>query len=136
MDFHPIVDEWFRRHFVAATSPQLHAWEEIRSGADVLISAPTGSGKTLAAFLICLDRLVRAALEGSLEDRTEAVYVSPLKALSNDIQKNLERPLAEISALALEQGIELPPIRVAVRTGDTPARERLSMLKRPPPTSW
>ncbi len=132
MHFHPIVAQWFSRHFNGATPPQLGAWDEIHSGADVLISAPTGSGKTLAAFLICLDRLVRAALEGSLEDRTEAVYVSPLKALSNDIQKNLERPLDEITTLAREQGFDMPPIRVAVRTGDTPTRERQSMLKRPP----
>ena len=98
----------------------------------MLVSAPTGSGKTLAAFLLCLDRLVRAALSGSLADRTEVVYVSPLKALSNDIQKNLERPLAEIAALAGEKGLMMPPIRVAVRTGDTPASERQQMLKRPP----
>ena len=86
----------------------------------MLISAPTGSGKTLAAFLSCLDRLVRAALDGSLRDETQVVYVSPLKALSNDIQKNLERPLSEIAKLAGEKGLLMPPIRVAVRTGDTP----------------
>jgi ATP-dependent helicase Lhr and Lhr-like helicase len=98
----------------------------------VLISAPTGSGKTLAAFLSCLDGLVRAGLDGSLLDETSVVYVSPLKALSNDIQKNLDRPLQEIAALASEKGLLLPPIRVAVRTGDTPMLERQQMIKRPP----
>ena len=116
----------------APTEPQILGWPEIRSGHDVLISAPTGSGKTLSAFLICLDSLVRAAREGTLRDETIAVYVSPLKALSNDIHKNLETPLAEITALAAEKGILLPPIRTAVRTGDTPMWERQQMGKRPP----
>jgi len=132
MLFHPLVSEWFYRSFTAPTPTQERAWAEIAAGHDVLISAPTGSGKTLAAFLLCLDRLVRAALDGGLQDRTEVVYVSPLKALSNDIHKNLERPLAEISALAAEKGFLLPPIRVAVRTGDTPAFHRQQMVKRPP----
>ena len=132
MLFHPLVEEWFHRSFARPTEPQELAWKEITAGHDVLISAPTGSGKTLAAFLLCLDRLVRAALAGSLQDRTEVVYVSPLKALSNDIHKNLEKPLAEIAALAGEKGLLMPPIRVAVRTGDTPVLERQHMLKRPP----
>jgi ATP-dependent Lhr-like helicase len=132
MVFHPLVEEWFHRSFARPTEPQELAWKEITAGHDVLISAPTGSGKTLAAFLLCLDRLVRAALAGSLQDRTEVVYVSPLKALSNDIHKNLEKPLAEIAALAGEKGLLMPPIRVAVRTGDTPVLERQHMLKRPP----
>ncbi len=132
MIFHPLVSQWFDRRFRSATDVQTQAWPALAAGDDVLISAPTGSGKTLAAFLLCLDRLVRAALDGSLEDRIETVYVSPLKALSNDIQKNLEEPLAEISALAAEQGLALAPIRVAVRTGDTPAYERQRMLRRPP----
>src|SRR5436309_15411358 len=122
MIFHPIIEEWFRRSFTAATEPQTLAWTELAAGNDVLVSAPTGSGKTLAAFLLCLDRLVRAALDGSLEDRVEVVYVSPLKALSNDIQKNLEQPLAQITALAAERGVCLPPIRGAVRTGDPSMR--------------
>src|SRR6188474_1112878 len=109
MIFHPIVEEWFKRSFNAPTEPQTLAWTELSAGNDVLVSAPTGSGKTLAAFLLCLDRLVRAALDGTLEDRTDTVYVSPLKALSNDIQKNLERPLAEITALANERGMLMPP---------------------------
>jgi ATP-dependent Lhr-like helicase len=132
MHFHPIIQEWFQRSFVEPTETQKLAWEEIIAGGDVLISAPTGSGKTLAAFLACLDRLVRASLDGSLVDETEVVYVSPLKALSNDIQKNLERPLHEIAKLAGEKGYLMPPIRVAVRTGDTPMAERQQMLKRPP----
>src|SRR5262245_49074054 len=132
MNFHPIIQEWFERSFAGATEVQELAWKEIRAGGDVLISAPTGSGKTLAAFLSCLDRLVRAALDGSLLNETSVVYVSPLKALSNDIQKNLERPLQEIAKLAGEKGWLIPEIRVALRTGDTPMAERQQMTKRPP----
>ena len=132
MEFHPIVREWFDQSFPGATEAQELAWKEIQSGGDVLISAPTGSGKTLAAFLSCIDQLVRAALDGSLRDETQVVYVSPLKALSNDIQKNLERPLSEIAKLAAEKGHLFPPIRAAVRTGDTPMWERQQMIKRPP----
>ncbi len=132
MMFHPIVEEWFKRTLGSPTPAQENAWKELAAGNDVLVSAPTGSGKTLAAFLLCLDRLVRAALDGTLEDRTDAVYVSPLKALSNDIQKNLERPLAEITALANERGLLMPPIRVALRTGDTTASDRQKMARRPP----
>ena len=101
------------------------------SGENVLVSAPTGSGKTLAAFLICLDGLVRAGLDGSLPDTTQVLYVSPLKALSNDIQKNLDVPLAGIATLAAERGLLLPAIRTAVRTGDTPASERQRMVQAP-----
>src|SRR3989449_954904 len=132
MDFHPLIQEWFERSFARPTETQDLAWKEILAGRDVLISAPTGSGKTLAAFLACLDRLVQAALDGSLVDETEVSYVAPLKALSNDIQKNLERPLNEIAKLAGEKGLLMPPIRVAVRTGDTPMAERQQMIKRPP----
>ncbi len=130
-DFDPLVAEWFEQRFEGATEPQRLGWPEIRSGRDVLISAPTGSGKTLAAFLICLDDLIRLARSGSLLDQTVAVYVSPLKALSNDIQKNLEAPLAEIYELAAKKGLALPPIRTAVRSGDTPAWERQQMLRKP-----
>src|SRR4249920_1988620 len=108
MNFHPLIQEWFERSFVAPTEAQELAWKEIGAGGDVLISAPTGSGKTLAAFLSCLDRLVRAAADGSLQDETSVVYVSPLKALSNDIQKNLEQPLQEIAKLAAEKGLMMP----------------------------
>ena len=132
VDFDPLVAEWFSTRFGTPTEPQILGWPEIRSGHDVLISAPTGSGKTLAAFLICLDRLVRAARSGELSNETELVYVSPLKALSNDVHKNLEIPLAEISELAARHGIPFAPIRTAVRTGDTPASERQQMGKHRP----
>jgi ATP-dependent Lhr-like helicase len=126
------VAEWFVRKFGTPTEPQEQGWPHILAGRTTLISAPTGSGKTLAAFLACIDRLVRKALAGDLTDRTEVLYVSPLKALGNDIQKNLEGPLGEILALAGERGLLMPEIRTAVRTGDTLAHERRSMLKRPP----
>ncbi len=130
--FDPLVAEWFEARFKHATEPQVHGWPEIADGRDILISAPTGSGKTLAAFLICIDQLVRQARSGSLRDETQVVYVSPLKALSNDIHKNLEVPLAEIAELAGKRGILLPPIRTALRTGDTPVWERQQMTKTPP----
>ena len=129
---HPLVAEWFVRRFGTPTEPQEQGWPHILAGRTTLISAPTGSGKTLAAFLACIDRLVRKALAGNLADRTEVLYVSPLKALGNDIQKNLEIPLGEILALAGERGLLMPEIRTAVRTGDTLAAERRAMLKRPP----
>jgi ATP-dependent Lhr-like helicase len=129
---HPLVAEWFVAKFGSPTEPQEQGWPEILAGRTTLISAPTGSGKTLAAFLICIDRLVRKALDGTLVNRTEVLYVSPLKALGNDIQKNLEGPLSEILALAAERGMLMPEIRTAVRTGDTLAKERRDMLKRPP----
>jgi ATP-dependent helicase Lhr and Lhr-like helicase len=128
-DFDSLVRDWFNQRFAQVTEPQTLGWPEIRAGHDVLISAPTGSGKTLAAFLLCLDRLVRAARLGPLPNQTEVVYVSPLKALSNDIRINLEIPLSEIAAAAAAQGIPLAPIRTAVRTGDTPAWERQQMGK-------
>ena len=131
-EFDPLVREWFLSRFRGVTEPQALGWPEIRAGRDVLISAPTGSGKTLAAFLICLDGLVRAARAGSLAAEIDVVYVSPLKALSNDVRKNLEVPLAGIAALAEAEGTELSPIRTAVRTGDTTAWERRQMLERPP----
>jgi ATP-dependent helicase Lhr and Lhr-like helicase len=131
-EFDPLVAEWFSTRFDAPTEPQILGWPEIRSGRDVLISAPTGSGKTLAAFLICLDRLVCAARSGELSNETEVVYVSPLKALSNDVHKNLEVPLAEIAELAARRGVPFSPIRTAVRTGDTPASERLQMGRQRP----
>jgi ATP-dependent Lhr-like helicase len=129
---HPLVQEWFTKKFGTPTEPQEQGWLHIFAGRTTLICAPTGSGKTLAAFLICIDRLVRKALSGDLSDRTEILYVSPLKALGNDIQKNLEGPLGEITALAGEKGLLMPEIRTAVRTGDTLMHERQRMLKRPP----
>jgi len=130
--FDPLVAEWFAGRFGRPTEPQLLGWPEIRSGRDVLISAPTGSGKTLAAFLHCLDGLVRQARSGELPNETVAVYVSPLKALSNDIRKNLETPLGEIYELAARKGIPLASIRTAVRTGDTKVWERQQMVDKPP----
>src|SRR5882762_10305634 len=129
---HPLLQEWFVQRFGTPTEPQEQGWPHILAGRTTLISAPTGSGKTLAAFLACIDRLVRKALAGDLADRTEVLYVSPLKALGNDIQKNLEVPLGEILAMAGERGLLIPEIRTAVRTGDTLAHERRAMLKRPP----
>src|SRR5271155_199347 len=129
---HPLVRDWFVGRFGTPTEPQIEGWPAILEGKAALISAPTGSGKTLAAFLVCIDRLVRKALRGELEDRTEVLYVSPLKALGNDIQKNLEVPLGEILQLAGERGLQMPQIRTAVRTGDTLMHERRAMLKRPP----
>jgi ATP-dependent Lhr-like helicase len=129
---HPLVAEWFTKKFGTPTEPQELGWPHILAGRTTLISAPTGSGKTLAAFLTCIDRLVRKALEGDLRDRTEVLYISPLKALGNDIQKNLEVPLGEILQMAGERGLLMPQIRTAVRTGDTLAHERRAMLKCPP----
>src|SRR5215475_3713367 len=129
---HPLVRDWFLAKFGSPTEPQAEGWPHILAGETTLISAPTGSGKTLAAFLVCIDRLVRKAAAGELTDRTEVLYVSPLKALGNDIQKNLEGPLGEILQLAGERGILFPEIRTAVRTGDTLAHERRAMLTRPP----
>ena len=129
---HPLVRDWFVRKFETPTEPQEQGWPHILEGKTTLISAPTGSGKTLAAFLVCIDRLVRKALRGELADATEILYVSPLKALGNDIQKNLEGPLGEILQLAGEHGLLVPPIRTAVRTGDTLAHERRAILTHPP----
>lgn len=129
---YPLVQEWFLRRFGSATEPQEQGWPHILAGRTTLISAPTGSGKTLAAFLACIDRLVRKAVSGELQDRTEVLYISPLKALGNDIQKNLEVPLGEILQMAGERGMLMPEIRTAVRTGDTLMHERRAMLKQPP----
>ena len=129
---HPLVRDWFLSRFEAPTEAQAQGWPAIAQGRHTLIAAPTGSGKTLAAFLMCIDGLVRRALMGDLPATTQVVYVSPLKALSNDIRKNLEAPLSEIQALALERGLILPEIRASVRTGDTPAYERQKMAKQPP----
>src|SRR5579862_7526388 len=129
---HPVVQEWFAGRFGAATEPQEQGWPHILAGKTTLISAPTGSGKTLAAFLTCIDKLVRKGIAGELTDKTQVLYVSPLKALGNDIQKNLEQPLGEILQIAGARGLLMPEIRTAVRTGDTLMKERRAMLKRPP----
>ncbi|MGD1094752.1 MAG: DEAD/DEAH box helicase, partial [Bryobacteraceae bacterium] len=130
--FDPLVQRWFTERFRAATEPQRLGWPEIHAGNDVLISAPTGSGKTLAAFLMAIDDLVQRARRDDLPNQTLILYVSPLKALSNDVHKNLEIPLAGIAELARSEGTPLAPIRTAVRTGDTPMAERQRMGKEAP----
>ena len=130
--FHPVVWRWFTERFKNPTIAQLQGWQAIADGRSTLIAAPTGSGKTLAAFLWSIDRLFKRAIAGELRDEPSVIYVSPLKALGNDIAKNLQQPLAEIFHLAYAEGIMLPEIRTAVRSGDTPARERQSMVRRPP----
>jgi len=130
--FHPVVRAWFAHRFGDATEPQEPAWREIAARRDVLVSAPTGSGKTLAAFLHAIDALLQEGLAGGLDGRTRVVYVSPLRALGNDITKNLQVPLAEIRAAAHAAGLSPPELRVAVRTGDTPPSARRSLLLRPP----
>src|SRR5258706_6627191 len=131
---HPLVQEWFTARFSTPTEPQEQGWPHILAGHTTLISAPTGSGKTLAAFLACINRLVCKALAGELHDRTEVLYISPLKALGNDIQKNLEIPLGEILQMAGERGLLMPEIRTAVPTRGTPMTEMPAMQKTPPPT--
>ncbi|MGC1460475.1 MAG: DEAD/DEAH box helicase, partial [Steroidobacteraceae bacterium] len=130
--FHPAVAAWFRSRFAAPTPAQQQSWPAIQAGRNVLVAAPTGSGKTLSAFLAALDELVREGQAGTLADETRVVYVSPLKALSNDIQSNLAAPLAGIRAQLAR--LELPDveIRTVVRTGDTPQSERARMRRQAP----
>jgi ATP-dependent helicase Lhr and Lhr-like helicase len=130
--FHPVIDEWFFKRFAAPTEPQRLGWPSIREKRATLIAAPTGSGKTLTAFLASLDQLLRLALAGELRDRTHVLYVSPLRALSNDIERNLRGPLNEILELARRDHPECPDIRALVRTGDTPSNQRQGMVRRPP----
>ena len=131
--FHPAVAEWFRRRYPAGpTQAQAKGWAAIASGADTLIAAPTGSGKTLAAFLVAIDRCYRAAEWATERRGTDVVYVSPLRALTVDVTENLRKPLAEIAEVALELGLEVPRVQVAVRNGDTPASERSAMLRNRP----
>ena len=130
--FHPAVRTWFERRFGAPTDAQAGGWPLIRERRNTLVIAPTGSGKTLAAFLAGIDELVHRAEAGELADETAVVYVSPLKALGNDIQRNLETPLQEMLEVADELGVQLPAIRTAVRTGDTPQSQRQAMVRRPP----
>src|SRR5262245_12873266 len=130
--FHPAVAAWFDRSFAAPTAAQARAWPAIRAGRNTLIAAPTGSGKTLAAFLAAIDALVRQGLESGLKDETQVVYVSPLKALSNDIQRNLEVPLAGIRAAVRAPGVPAVVNRGWVRAGHLPADERQRMQRRRP----
>src|SRR5437762_939668 len=130
--FHAAVARWFQAQFGSPTEPQRLGWPAIQSGGHTLIAAPTGSGKTLAAFLAALDYLFRKGLAGELRDETHVVYVSPLKALSNDIHKNLEEPLAGIrAAIKASTGMDIP-VRAEVRTGDTPAAKRQAIARKPP----
>jgi ATP-dependent helicase Lhr and Lhr-like helicase len=130
--FHPIISGWFAETLGAPTPAQSRGWSAIRDGRHTLIAAPTGSGKTLAAFLTALDSLTREALEGPLPDEVRVLYVSPLKALSADIQKNLAEPRRAIVERAKALGLPLPEITSAVRTGDTPPGERAAMIRTPP----
>jgi ATP-dependent helicase Lhr and Lhr-like helicase len=130
--FHPATAAWFARSFEAPTPAQAQAWPAIQAGRHVLIAAPTGSGKTLAAFMTAIDGLVREGTERDLPDETRVVYVSPLKALSNDIQRNLEAPLAGVRAELAAMGLPDVAIRTLVRTGDTPQHERARMRREPP----
>src|SRR5437879_3985673 len=130
--FHPAVAAWFAQSFPAPTAAQAQAWPAIHAGRHVLVAAPTGSGKTLAAFLAAIDGLVRQGLEGPLADETQIVYVSPLKALSNDIRRNLEAPLAGIREALRARGLPEVEIRTWVRTGDTAPGERERMRRNPP----
>ncbi len=130
--FHPVVSQWFEQTFGSPTEPQSRGWPAIQSGRHVLISAPTGSGKTLAAFLASLDALFRKGAQTDLPDETQVVYVSPLKALSNDIRKNLQEPLVGIRELLNRTEGRDIDVRAEVRTGDTTAAQRQALIKRPP----
>ena len=130
--FHPAVAAWFRGAFAAPSPAQREAWPAIKAGSHTLIAAPTGSGKTLAAFLCAIDELVRDAAAGSLTDQTRVVYVSPLKALSNDIERNLQAPLQGVRALLQTSAAADAEIRAGLRTGDTPPAARTAMTRRPP----
>ncbi|MCA9006126.1 MAG: DEAD/DEAH box helicase, partial [Planctomycetaceae bacterium] len=130
--YHPIIEQWFRTRFQGPTEPQQQGWPCINRGEHTLISAPTGSGKTLTAFLSVIDRLVKRSLAGDLDDEISVIYVSPLRALSNDMHRNLTQPLEEISQLLEEAGEIFTPIRVGLRTGDTPSSQRAALVKRPP----
>src|SRR5215470_2157228 len=130
--FHPTVAGWFDQTFGSPTEPQARGWPAIQSGRHALISDPTGSGKSFAAFLASLDALFREGVEADLPDETQVVYLSPLKALTNDIRKNLQEPLAGIrSLLGQRNGCEID-VRAEVRTGDTTAAQRQALIKKPP----
>ena len=129
IELHPVVGEWFRTTFREPTTAQVRAWPLVAAGRDLLLAAPTGSGKTLAAFLAIVDRLHR---EPSESKGVRVLYVSPLKALNNDIQRNLDEPLAGIRRVAVARGTAIPAITTAVRTGDTLANERHRMSRKPP----
>src|SRR3954465_4767799 len=124
--FHPTIQRWFEQRFGEPTEAQRLGWPHIYSGRHTLISAPTGTGKTIAGYLSAIDSLARQG--AALKDQTQVLYISPLRALSNDVQKNLQKPLADLSAM----DARFPEVRVLVRTGDTPASERAAMIRKPP----
>src|SRR5262245_27669619 len=130
--FHPVIQRWFAGRFAAPSAPQSQGRPPIAAGPHTLIAAPTGSGKTLTAFLAVIDRLFREAMKDGLPEEMRVVYVSPLRALSNDMHRNLELPLAEILAAAHADGLSLAPIRAGLRTGDTPSHRRAQLVKHPP----
>ncbi|MBN1583153.1 MAG: DEAD/DEAH box helicase, partial [Anaerolineae bacterium] len=130
--FEPYVWSWFVNAFDHPSPPQVASWPRIARGQNTLIFSPTGSGKTLAAFLWCINDLFKMGCQQALDDTVYVLYVSPLKALNNDIQKNLVEPVRGIQAAALEAGVDLPEVRSAVRTGDTTQRQRAAMSRRPP----
>ena len=131
-DFHPIVRRWFTETLGEPSAPQRAGWPAIARGEDTLILAPTGTGKTLAAFLWELNALITEGMEAPLANAVHLLYISPLKALNNDVQRNLETPLAELKKRFEAAGERFPDIRVAVRTGDTPASARARMLRKTP----
>ncbi|HUQ69037.1 MAG TPA: DEAD/DEAH box helicase, partial [Planctomycetaceae bacterium] len=130
--FHPLIHQWFEERFGGPTEPQQRGWPVIAAGGHTLIAAPTGSGKTLTAFLAVIDRLLRESVAGELRDEIRVVYVSPLRALSNDMHRNLQSPLDELTQLADQIGAPPPGIRVGLRTGDTSAKDRAAIVRRPP----
>ncbi len=129
---HPLIRDWFIKEMGKPTLPQQKGWPLISKRKHTLICSPTGSGKTLAAFLTCINELVKKSLASKLKEETKVLYISPLKALGNDIQKNLKQPLNEIERLVKEKNLHMTPIEVAVRSGDTPQIERRTMLNHPP----
>ncbi|MCH2129570.1 MAG: DEAD/DEAH box helicase [Pirellulaceae bacterium] len=131
-EFHPVVLDWFQQRFRTPTRAQSEGWPPILAGNNTLIAAPTGNGKTLAAFLACIDRLLRLELDQSLKQKTHIVYVSPLRALSNDMHRNLKEPLDQIAAGAVDAGWPRPDIQVGLRTGDTSASQRAALVRHPP----
>src|SRR5579875_3331238 len=129
---HPLIQKWFNSKYADLTEPQKRAIPLIHNRQNVLVSSPTGTGKTLTGFLAVINELFSLARDGKLEDKIYCLYISPLKALANDINKNLNEPLTEISILAEKEGVPIPEIRAAVRSGDTPQNERQKMLRKPP----
>ena len=130
--FHPVIDRWFTETFGRPTAAQAQGWTAIREGRNTLIAAPTGSGKTLAAFLSAINDLFEESVRGPLPDEVRIIYVSPLKALSADIHKNLAEPRIGIRNTANAMDLDAPKITAAVRTGDTTQSERAAMLRKPP----